>query len=74
MENYFQEITRIEALGYDTVIQYCHPDPKGEYEGGHVMHITKPSGQSVAWAKAESKSAAIEDCLMVFKNKYGKIS
>lgn len=69
MEKYLEEITRIESLGYDTVIQYCHPDPKGEYEGGHVMHITKPSGQSIAWSKAQNKVEAIEKCLNIFKKR-----
>lgn len=58
------DITRIESMGFDTVIQFTQTT--SEYEGGHVFHITKPSGQSISWAKSDSKESAIKEGIKKF--------
>lgn len=65
LDELLAEVSRIESLGYDTVIQFCHETR--EYPGGHVFHITKPSGQSVVHSKAASKVEAIEQGILKFK-------
>jgi len=62
--NFIDEITKIESLGFDTVIQFAHTT--NEYEGGHVFHITKPSGQSIVWVKSTSKELAIIEGIQKF--------
>lgn len=64
MINFIDDITRIESMGFDTVIQFAHTT--SEYEGGHVFHITKPSGQSIVWVKSESKELAISEGIKKF--------
>lgn len=63
----FEELLKIESKGFDTIIQFCHST--NEYEGGHVFHITKPSGQSIIWVKSDSKESAIQEGI----NKFNKL-
>jgi hypothetical protein len=64
----FLELDWIESLGYDTVIQYAHAN--SGFEGGHVFHITKPSGHSVIHVKAAGKYAAIKEGIAKFKKQF----
>lgn len=64
MKEYLLDLSIIESMGFDTIIQFAHSTP--EYEGGHVFHITKPSGQSIVWVKSDSKESAIKEGIKKF--------